>query len=365
MPTKSLILPLVLTSVLLAQNAAEVEKPGQKPVAATLTCPSSNQPVQDPITFAWTKAVNISKFRLMLGPAEGSNRDGDTSLINAGQAQFAGLPGGQTLYVTLWSYDSGGNPVQPPSYCRIKTAATPGMIGFKDQPKTFLSGISLGDFPVSGSIEASPDASADAIAAAARSCQARCKQNAGCQGYTYYPAGPGNPAALCELRSQITAAQANECCLSALKIVTNEAAPAPPPAVSAAPPAPVPPSPPSPPASPAAPAAMASAAKAAAKGINGDWVNQFGAVTHIQQKGNTITGTYSDAKQQGLSGSVQGTFDGKTLKATLNWKNGTDSSHGSLLLTMTADGKLDGTWTDAAGVSGPWTMGAAAPAPGK
>jgi hypothetical protein len=39
-----------------------------------------------------------------------------------------------------------------------------------------------------------------------------------------------------------------------------------------------------------------------------------------------------------------------------DWKSGADSSHGTLLLTLTSDGRLDGTWTGANGVSGPWTM---------
>ncbi len=69
-----------------------------------------------------------------------------------------------------------------------------------------------------------------------------------------------------------------------------------------------------------------------------------------------ISGTYSDAKQPALTGTLQGTFDGKTLRATLNWKSGADNSYGSLLLTFTAQGNLEGTWTDAAGVSGPWGM---------
>jgi hypothetical protein len=93
--------------------------------------------------------------------------------------------------------------------------------------------------------------------------------------------------------------------------------------------------------------------------VAGDWVNQFGAVSRIVQKGTSVTGTYSDPKQPSLTGTLQGTFDGKTLRATLNWKNGDDSSYGSLMLTLTPAGGFEGTWTDAKGVAGPWTMGPA------
>jgi hypothetical protein len=92
------------------------------------------------------------------------------------------------------------------------------------------------------------------------------------------------------------------------------------------------------------------------KQVTGDWVNQFGAISRIVQQGNTISGTYSDAKQPSLSGTFQGTFDGETLRATLKWKSGPDNSSGSLLLTLTPQGRLEGTWTDADGVSGPWSM---------
>ena len=85
-------------------------------------------------------------------------------------------------------------------------------------------------------------------------------------------------------------------------------------------------------------------------------MNQFGAISRIVQQNNTINGTYSDAKQPSLSGTLQGTFDGETLRATLKWKSGADSSYGSLLLTLTSQGRLEGTWTDATGVSGPWSM---------
>lgn len=356
MPLRTLILTVVALSSATGQ---------QVPVAAKLVCPPANQTLpQDPAVFTWTAGSQTPNYRLLLGPSVGSSRDGDSSLITGLQGQLAGLPQGQNLYVTLWSYDQNGNPVEPPSSCAIKTAQQPAVVGFKDVPGTALAGVSLGSFAAAGaggSLQSS-------MAQAAQACQAKCKENTGCQGYTFYPAGPGNPTAMCDLKSQITQSQPDECCLSALKIVTRPIALTAPPSaasVSAAAAAPVSaPTPARAAASVSAPApapvkAPAAARAPASKLLSGEWVNQFGAISRIVQKGDTITGTYSDAKQPELSGSLQGTFDGTTLHATLKWKAGADSSSGSLLLTLTPQGRLDGTWTDAKGVSGPWNMGPA------
>ena len=343
--------------------------------AGTLACPPANQVIrQDPATFTWSKGANASNYRLLVGPTAGSSRDGDTSVVSGLQAQLAGLPAGETLYVTLWSYDQNGNALQPPSYCTIKIAPERAEIGFKDVPETTLSGVSLGSFAAGTAGAGLP------LAQAVQACQAQCKQNSACQGYTYYPAGNGNPAAMCDLKSQITASDPSSCCLSALKTVTRAEAPPPPPA-AAAPSAPAlvsagslsAPAPaarpssaaraapaPSPQASPSQPAASATASSAGTRAVlTGDWVNQVGAISRIVQKGNAITGTYSDPMVPALTGTIQGTFDGTTLRATLNWKNGRDSSHGTLQLDLTPLGRLEGTWTDAAGVSGLWSMGPA------
>lgn len=368
-------LALIFSVAALAQNS-DAQGP---PAAAVLVCPPANQPVQDPATFTWKEGVKTPNYRLLLGPAAGSSSDGDSSLITGLKGQLSGLPPGANLYVTLWSYDQAGNTVQPPSSCAIRTAQSRPEIGFNDVPGTTLSGVSLGSFSVNGAADTS--LVANPIAVAAKACQSQCRQNAGCQGYTYYPAGNGNPAAMCDLKSQITATEPNECCLSALKTVSATAAapvsavPAPAPAPTATTPAaPRTPAPaprttraqlpslasssPSPaPSTGRAPAPAPARSTAPAAGlITGDWVNQFGAITRLVQQGNAVSGTYSDAKQPKLTGTLQGTFDGKTLRATLNWKSGDDNSYGSLLLTLTAQGNLEGTWTDATGVSGPWGM---------
>jgi hypothetical protein len=357
---------LILTTVALSSVAGQTA-----PVAAKLVCPPANQTLQqDPAVFTWMGGSQTPNYRLLLGPAVGSSRDGDSSMITGLQGQLAGLPQGQNLFVTLWSYDQNGNAVEPPSSCPIKTAQQPAIVGFQDVPGTALAGVSLGSFA----------AAAGSSAQAVQSCQTQCKENAGCQGYTYYPAGPGNATAMCDLKSQITQSQPDECCLSGLKTVTRADAPNSAPtaaSVGVAAPAPAPVSAPAPaparastqarvsapaPVTATAPApvrAPAPATAPSARGLTGDWVNQFGAISRIVQKGDTITGTYSDAKQPELSGTFQGTFDGKTLQATLKWKAGADSSSGSLLLTLTPQGRLEGTWTDAKGVSGPWNMGPA------
>lgn len=351
---RTLIVCLLLVFQAVAQTAPSSAQ--QAPVAGVLACPPANQPIgEDPVTFTWKSGSNTPDYRLLLGPTVGSSRDGDSSLISGLEGQLAGLPGGQSLYVTLWSYDQSGNPVQPPSFCPIKTGQGQSVVTFKDVQATTLTGVSLGSFSA-GSAEPTT-----AVAVAAQACQARCKENAGCQGYTYYPAGNGNPTAMCDLKGQITASQPNECCLSALKTVTHAAAPAVAPAVATTP-APAKGAKTTTPAKAPSPAKAAAAAKAAAPAaevVTGDWVNQFGAITRIMQQGNAISGTYSDSKQPSLAGTLKGTFDGQTLRATLNWKSGTDKSYGSLLLTLTPQGRLEGTWTDATGVDGPWSMGPA------
>jgi hypothetical protein len=341
---------LLWTLILITVAASSVA--GQKapdPVAAQLVCPPANQPIeQDPAVFTWTKGSQTPNYRLLLGPAVGSSRDGDSSLITGLQGKLAGLPPGQNLFVTLWSYDQNGNAVLPPSSCPIKTPQRQAIVAFKDVPNTALAGVSLGSFAAAGAAAGVSD-----LAQAAQACQAQCKQNAGCQGYTYYPAGPGTPTAMCDLKSQITESQQDECCLSGLKTITYAVTPAVAPVPT---PAPIPAR--APPQAPAqAPAqAPVRASAPAIKLVTGDWVNQFGAISRIVQQNNTISGTYSDAKQPSLSGTLQGTFDGETLRATLKWKNGAENSSGSLLLTLTSQGRLEGTWTDAAGVSGPWSM---------
>lgn len=391
MPLRTPVLILVAVAAATSAAAQNAPNPGAStaatPVAARLDCPAADQVVaQDPATFTWNAGTNTPSYRLLLGPAIGDSSAGDSSLISGTKGQLAGLPPGKSLYVTLWSYDASGNAVQPASFCLIKTAPQAPLVTFKDTPSSSLSGVSLGSFAVPGSGEP---------AQASQACQSQCKLNAACQGYTYYPAGNGNPTAMCDLKSQITESQQNECCLSALKSITPQAPLPPPPApVATAAPAPtknakaskapkaapaptkvakaapeptktakaapdkaapeptkiakaIPPEPPKPESSAPAPDA---------KAIAGEWVNQFGAVTKIEQKGNNITGSYSDPKLPGVSGSLKGTYDGETLHATLNWKNGADSSYGTLNLTMTPLNRLEGTWTDAAGVSGPWNM---------
>ena len=392
---------LAIVSRLAAQDAPNPagSKDEAQGTPAVLACPSTNEPLQDHVTFNWKPGSQTVSYRLLLGSTPGDNRDGDSAIVTGLQGQLAGLPPGQNLYVTLWSYDSSGKPVQPPSFCFIKTAPGTGVTAYRDLPQTGLSGVSLGSITVDQT---------DGTGGAAQACQQRCNLNAACHGYTYFPAAIGNPAAMCDLKSQITASYRSECCLSALKAAMADAVPdavsvdapsreaaVPPPAptlgdpvtprsasalaseaVAAAPipipPAPVAPAPsaPAPPAptpapiapAPVAPAPPTPAASVAPKvvtraaGLAGDWVNQFGAISSLAQRGAAISGAYSDAGQPSLSGAFQGTFDGKTLRATLTWKSGADSSHGILLLTLTSDGRLDGTWTDANGVSGPWSM---------
>lgn len=391
---------LVIVSRLAAQNAPNSASPKDEAqgTPAVLACPSTNEPLQDHVTFNWKPGSQTVTYRLLLGPTPGANRDGDSAIITGLQGQLGGLPLGQNLYVTLWSYDSSGKPVQPPSLCFIKTAPGTSVTAYRDLPETGLTGVSLGSVALDQT---------DGASGVAQACQQRCNLNAACQGYTYFPAANGNSAAVCDLKSQITASYRSECCVSALKAVMADAVldavardaasreaslpPAPPltdpftpraaPVISseavAAAPIPIPPAPVAPPPSapappvptpaPIAPAPVAlapltPAAPVAPKavtreaGLTGDWVNQFGAVSSLAQRGAAISGAYFDASQPSLSGAFQGTFDGKTLRATLTWKSRADSSHGTLLLTLTSDGRLDGTWTDANGVSGPWTM---------
>ena len=338
---RTLILTVVAVCSVAGQNTP------QRPVAAQLVCPAPNQPSGRTRRYlrgqgranaelpaaSWARGGQQPRWRFFAdyGPSGAVCRTspGAESICHAVVLRSGREPGGTAVVL------SGPD------------RATAGRRCFKDVPGTALAGVSLGSFAVA------PEA-----------CQAQCKQNTGCQGYTYYPAGPGNPTAMCDLKSQITEPQPNECCLSGLKMITPAPAPAPALASASAPASAAASVRASPGAS--APASTPASARASTPGstpaikpITGNWVNQFGAISRIVQQGNAISGTYSDAKQPSLSGTFQGTFDGKTLRATLKWKSGADSSKGSLLLNLTPQGSLEGTWTDAAGVSGPWSMGPA------
>lgn len=391
------LLTLILAPVLAAQDNPKAAQDNpqaaqdrQQATPAQLACPTASQLVENHVTFTWKPGTQTESYRLLLGPSLGANRDGDSAIVTGLKGDLAGLPPGQSLYVTLWSYDKSGNAIQPPSFCIIKTAPGKNVTAYKELPATSLSGVSLGSVNLD---------QAAGPSGAAKACQQQCNLNAACQGYTYFPPANGNSPATCDLKSVIAESYHNECCVSAVKDTMPESAPPPPPpppanpfsrsspaapspeAIAAAPittapaPAPTLPAPTPAPAAvastarpapaPASPPATASPAPAAipapkpatpAGALSGDWVNQFGAISRLVQQGPAVSGAYSDASQPALTGAFEGTFDGKTLRATLNWKSGSDSSHGTLLLTMTPDGRLDGTWTDANGVSGPWTM---------
>jgi hypothetical protein len=329
---------------------ATSQDPSGPAAAARLNCPPSGQPIdQKSLDLTWSPGNQIQDYRVLIGGSVGSAEDGDTSLMRAAtQTQLSGYPGGSTLYITLWSYDKNGNLVQPPSICTIKTAQEQTLVAFNDEPQTTFTGSTLQAFPVdSGPVVSGMSAPgvvglpAVVLPAGARVCESQCKLNAACQGYTYYPPGTANPRAMCDLKNRITQTQQNACCISALKTVSRSA-----PAV-APPVRPGPPVSPTPPAQPVQPVTQ----------VTGEWMNQIGGLTRLVQQGNLIGGTYSVPNQPYLAGNLQGTFDGRSLRATLTWRNGLQAGYGTLLLSLTPQGRLEGTWTDSSGATGPWSMG--------
>lgn len=86
--------------------------------------------------------------------------------------------------------------------------------------------------------------------------------------------------------------------------------------------------------------------------LTGVWLTSTGDTIQLTQDGNRVTGTY-----RGIlgTGTINGILDGRTFRGTVVIGQGMSSTSGTVVLTLTPDGRLDGTVTSVV-FNGPWIL---------
>ena len=86
--------------------------------------------------------------------------------------------------------------------------------------------------------------------------------------------------------------------------------------------------------------------------LTGIWLTSTGETIQLAQDGNRVTGRY-----QGIlgTGTINGVMDGRTFRGTVVIGQGMSSTSGTVVLTLTPDGRLDGTVTSVI-YNGPWVL---------
>lgn len=86
--------------------------------------------------------------------------------------------------------------------------------------------------------------------------------------------------------------------------------------------------------------------------LTGIWLTSTGDTIQLTQDGNRVTGTY-----RGIlgTGTINGVMDGRTFRGTVVIGQGMSSTSGTVVLTLTPDGRLDGTVTSVI-FNGPWVL---------
>ncbi|HEX8141719.1 MAG TPA: FecR family protein [Pyrinomonadaceae bacterium] len=86
--------------------------------------------------------------------------------------------------------------------------------------------------------------------------------------------------------------------------------------------------------------------------LTGIWLTSTGDTIQLTQDGNRVTGTY-----RGIlgTGTIAGILDGRTFRGTVTIGQGMSSTSGNVTLTLTPDGRLDGTVSSVV-YNGPWIL---------
>jgi len=92
--------------------------------------------------------------------------------------------------------------------------------------------------------------------------------------------------------------------------------------------------------------------------LTGTWLTSDDLPIQLIQQGDRVTGIYRGGRgHESMTGSISGTFDGKSFNGTYENREGTVSGRGTLTLTLKG-ARLDGVWasTTTPGQSGVWLM---------
>jgi TonB family protein len=108
----------------------------------------------------------------------------------------------------------------------------------------------------------------------------------------------------------------------------------------------------------AVPIARIGHSPAAPVSLTGTWWPADGPPIRFVQQGNRATGTYRGGRgHEDMTGTISGTFDGKTFDGTFENHEGSISGHGTVTLTLSGE-RLEGVWasTSTPGQSGEWIL---------
>jgi hypothetical protein len=86
--------------------------------------------------------------------------------------------------------------------------------------------------------------------------------------------------------------------------------------------------------------------------LTGIWLTSTGDTIQLTQEGNRVTGTYSGILGRGT---IAGILEGRTFRGTVSIGQGMSTTTGNVTLTLTPDGRLDGTVSSVV-YNGPWIL---------
>lgn len=92
-----------------------------------------------------------------------------------------------------------------------------------------------------------------------------------------------------------------------------------------------------------------------AQSLSGTWYSADNAPATLTQYGSSVTGSYRGGRyHESLTGTIEGTFDGRTLRCTYRNREGNVSGSGNCYFTLNGN-QLVGRW-EGGGRSGEWVL---------